>query len=325
MTNDQLEKVVRGYGIYEPKITFLRHNENRTYKVVDSAGKPYLLRIHQPLKDGMVGLQHTYEGLLGELEMLDALAQGSSLIAQSPLRNGDSGLITVIEHEGKLLNCSLMTWVEGRDLHKDDVNDRLIAKLLGTQIAELHTFFRVYRPNRLDKRPSQGISYNDGLLNRIKDGFKLGLFNASDVSTIEQTIQLINSRLQVNGHANDLWGIVHGDIGMGNIIVTPERQLVFIDFGFFGGGYYLLDVAMAASMVPSANREALLEGYFGQSGIDEDVMLLLEGFMLIGIIGYYAFQMGNESVHEWMRVRMPGLCVNHCLPFISGERIFYQL
>ncbi len=57
--------------------------------------------------------------------------------------------------------------------------------------------------------------------------------------------------------------------------------------------------------------------------VNEDKLLLIEGFMLISIIGFYAFMMGNESAHVWMREHMPKFCAKQCLPYLSGERIFY--
>lgn len=317
--------VLEGYGLAQPKLTFLRHSENRTYRVDDIDGSAYLLRVSQPLKASMAGLQHTYGGLRSELKMLDQLAAKSRLKIQKPLRNQDGDWITVFEHEGKRIHCSMLTWLEGRDLQKDDVKDPGLVRKLGTLIGELHAFYREYRLNDEENRPSQGIKYNQSLVTTIKEGYKLGLFTLSDVATIESCIWLINSRLEALGKDTEAWGLIHGDLGMGNIIISPGGELGLIDFGFFGTGYYLLDVAMTASMLPSELRDTLLAGYFGSNAIQPEDMLLLEGFMLIGIIGYYAFQMGNESVYGWMKERMPLLCSNYCLPFLSGDRIFYTI
>ncbi len=110
MQHEQLQDILIQYGIREPEITFIRHNENRTYKVKGHDGSPYLLRIHQPVKDGMAGLQHTYDGLLGELQMLEAMSDRDHLLVQRPLRNRKGDLITIIELEGKRWNrlCAVL-------------------------------------------------------------------------------------------------------------------------------------------------------------------------------------------------------------------------
>ncbi|MBD8499700.1 phosphotransferase enzyme family protein [Paenibacillus arenosi] len=323
MTNDTLHTILNRFDIHQPTITFLRHNENRTYRVDDVHGTSYLLRIHQPVKESMIGMQHTYDGLLAELKMLDALASQNYLIVQAPLRNRDGELITVLEHEGQQLNCSILTWLEGRDLQKEDVSKREIVQELGFQLAELHSFFRQYPHEGMEQRPSQGLTYNIGMIDTIKKGLKLGMFTAADVSIVEKTILLINSRLEGSGLTRESWGLIHGDLGLGNIIITPEGKLSFIDYGFFGPGYYLTDVAMGASMIPAEHRNLFLEAYYGHNNCHEEELLLIEGFMLISIIGFYAFMMGNESVHDWMREHMPQLCAKRCLPYLSGERIFY--
>lgn len=323
MKDEDIYGILNRYDLHQPVLTFLRHNENRTYRVDDAEGNSYLLRIHQPVKDGMAGLQHTYDGLHGELQMLEQLASRSGVTAQQPLRNLDGELITVIEQNGVRLNCSLLTWLEGRDLNKEDLIDREVVRKLGHQLGELHSFFREYPHDGLEKRPSQGIPYNNQMVKIIHKGLERGLFTSADVAIIEQTIRLINSRLEEKGKTAETWGLIHGDLGMGNVIVTAEGEMSFIDFGFFGTGYYLLDAAMGAQMIPADHRDIFLEGYYGHSGMHTDDRALIEGFMLVAIIGYYAFQMENESVHAWMRERMPRLCANYCNPFLAGESIFY--
>ncbi|MDR0269947.1 phosphotransferase [Paenibacillus sp.] len=323
MKNEDIYDVLSSYDLLQPVLTFLRHNENRTYRVDDASGGTYLLRIHQPVKDGMVGLQHTYDGLLGELKMLEHLAAWSGVSAQKPVCNHDGELITVFVDNGVQLNCSLLTWLEGRDLNKEDLSDHEVVRKLGHQLGELHSFFRKYPGNDMEKRPSQGVSHNNQMVKSIHKGLERGLFTSEDVSIIEQTIELINSRLEEKGKTDDTWGLIHGDLGMGNVIMSPEGEMSFIDFGFFGTGYYLLDVAMGTQMIPANHRDIFLESYYGDSGMNTDDRMLIEGFMLVAIIGYYAFQIDNESVHAWMRERMPRLCTNYCIPFLAGESIFY--
>lgn len=324
MTNEQLNNIVMNYGIEQPVITFLRHNENRTYKVVDAKGSSYLLRIHQPLKESMGGLQHTYEGLMEELKMLEVLGSNSMLIVQTPVCSRDGVYITTIEYEGKLIPCSLLTWLEGRDLSKDDAESPEIVKTLGVQLAQLHAFFVQYKSERLDMRQSQGIAYHEQLIQAIARGQKKGLFDPKDVQTVNQTIEAVNTKLE-KLQSSSSWGLIHGDLGLGNILVTSQGELSFIDFGFFGPGYYLSDVAMGASMISPVMRDSFLAGYYGCNNPSVNDIVLIEGLMLISIIGYYAFQMDNESVYSWMRERLPKLCANHCIPFLAGEQIFYTL
>jgi len=231
----------------------------------------------------------------------------TDFIAQHPIRNCLGDIITEIKHSEMNTYCSLLTWVEGRDLQQEDVSDG------------------DYNGVCSDTRHINGIERNHHMLMQIQRGVELGLFLSSDFHIIEESFDLINSRLEVNGNAENPTGIIHGDLNMGNIIVSNNEEICFIDFGLFGFGYYLLDVSMGALMVQSELRRRFLEGYFGDNEIPEDIFVILEGFMLIAIFGYYAFHMENEAVHPWIRERMPLLCAKHCLPFLSGDSIFYKL
>jgi len=324
MQNEKLQEILNKYDITEPEIIFIRHNENRIYKVKGQDRNTYLLRIHQPVQEGMAGQQHTYEGLLGELQMLEHLSGWDHLLVQKPVRNRTGELITIFEHDGKRWNSSVLTWLEGRDLQKEDVSHPVMVERLGARIAELYKFYSQYEQEGLDKRPSQGIAYNLYMIEVIKQGLAKDLFASSDVSIIEETILLVNSRLVDRGK-DETWGLIHGDLSLGNIIITPNGELCFIDFGFFGPGYYYTDVAMGAMMVPSALRDIFLKGYYGNDHTGQEKLVMLEGFMLLAIIGYYVFQMENESVHTWMRERMPKLCADYCMPYLAGERIFYSV
>ena len=133
-------------------------------------GNSYLFRIHDPLIDDMKGLQHTYEGILVELQMLEKLGSWSVSEVQTPVRNKDGALITTTEYEDELLNCSLLTWVDGRDMSEDDTNNQELVKKLGVKIAELHTFFRQYEHSGMELRPSQGRAYNERMIHVIHSG-----------------------------------------------------------------------------------------------------------------------------------------------------------
>ncbi|MEN1985618.1 phosphotransferase [Paenibacillus hubeiensis] len=160
MTHEQLMHLLHAYEMDRPEPTFLRHNENRTYRVQDSDGKRYLLRIHEPFVQEMKGLQHTEAGILAELDMLEQWGQWSRDEVQVPVRNKNGELVTTFETDGQKMNASLLTWMEGRDLSQEDVQDADIAKKLGKHMAELHAFFRQYNPSGMEARPSQGKAYN---------------------------------------------------------------------------------------------------------------------------------------------------------------------
>ncbi|PFR27445.1 aminoglycoside phosphotransferase [Bacillus cereus] len=324
ITNELLVKVLSEYGLVRPEITFLKHNENKTYKVTDLAdGCTYLFRIHQPFTENFSGLQHTKEGLISEIQLLIDIANDTDLVVQTPIKNSLGKFIVEFDYEKTTIMTSLAKWIDGRNLNKEDFSNPKIVKELGTQTAKLHRYLRAYNRALQQVRPNYGEKRIDTMIQQIYRGIEKGLFSRSNFHIVEQTLNLISSRL-VNLQGLDAWGIIHGDLNMSNVLITELGGVAFIDYGLFGYGYYLFDVAMGALNSTATTRNLFFEGYFGKGEVPEDALMIVEGFMLMSVLGYYAFQMENEKVHPWIRERMPLLCTKHCLPFLNGDRILYN-
>ena len=100
MRNEQSQEILNEYDIREAEIAFIRHNENRTYKVKGHDGSTYLA--HSSTGQRRHGRSDTYEGLMGESQMLEHLSTRNHLLVQRPVRNREGELITIIEHEGSV-------------------------------------------------------------------------------------------------------------------------------------------------------------------------------------------------------------------------------
>ncbi|MGM0884598.1 MAG: phosphotransferase enzyme family protein [Bacillota bacterium] len=325
MRDNLLLELLCEYGIEHPQFALLKHNENMTYKVINPVdGNAYLLRIHQPVTANMAGLQHSYDGLRAELQMLKEMAEQTNLIVQTPVLSRTGAMITEIVEGDRNLFCSLLKWIDGRDLKKEELSNEQFARGLGTQTAKLHQFMRGYNSVRPGDRPNYGVERSGLILQQISRGVEKGLFGQTEYRIVEESVQLISARLDTSLNEPDAWGIIHADLNMSNVLVTEQQEFAFIDFGLFGYGFYLLDVAMITLNAPSEYRGYVLEGYFGEGKVPEQVTDMLGGFMLMAVLGYYAFQMENEKIHPWIHERMPLLCENRCRPLLNGESIFYS-
>lgn len=325
MRDNLLLELLCEYGIEQPQVTLLRHNENKTYKIINPVdGNAYLLRIHQPVTANMAGLQHTYEGLRAELQLLTDMAEQTDLIVQTPVLSRSGSMITEIAEGDSRIFCSLLKWIDGRDLKKEDLTNEQFALGIGVQTAKLHRFTSAYNRVHPEDRPNYGVERSELILQQISRGVEKGLFGQAEYRIVEECVQVIKARLAASLNDPDAWGIIHADLNMSNILVTGQQEFAFIDYGLFGYGFYLFDVAMTALNAPSEYRDYVLEGYFGKGKVPEQVADILEGFMLMAVLGYYAFQMENEKIYPWIRERMPLLCENRCRPLLSGKSIFYS-
>lgn len=82
------KKVLLHYSFIEPINEFIRHNENITFRVINKRdNRKYILRIHKPIFDGFLGLQHTRDGLQSEMVFLREIDQKNILKVQRPVVN----------------------------------------------------------------------------------------------------------------------------------------------------------------------------------------------------------------------------------------------
>lgn len=322
-------QIIQNYTIEKPVVSYIRHNENLTYHVVDEASaQKYLLRIHQAAYASMSGIQHTLPALEAEMNLLHELNATTALRVQHPVRNASGEWVTVwTNEEGKEICCTVLEWIEGRDIQQ---GERLTTEQiydLGAQLQMLHQYGREQnQTDRTKVRPAYGnIHENLVMLGQLEEGVRLGIFTTEDFDLLRETFENINEQLETYPHHAGTWGIIHGDITRNNLLIT-EQGISMIDFCLHGYGYYLFDAGGAALMFNREERDIFLSGYTQQIAplTDRDIRLM-EGFMLIFTLGYYAFQMANESRHEWMKDRMPKLCSKYCRPYVQNKSIFYEL
>ncbi len=143
MNQEQLaHKALAAYPTTAPKIIFLRHNENRTFRVLDElTNKVYLLRIHSPLTTIFQGERLRPDGIVFELQWLEALAHETDLILQHPVRTHNGALVqTVVGDDGEDVACSLLSWIEGDPFPKNPSLEQV--ERLGVVIETLHNHAR---------------------------------------------------------------------------------------------------------------------------------------------------------------------------------------
>jgi Ser/Thr protein kinase RdoA (MazF antagonist) len=362
-------EIVSNYTIEKPSVSFIRHNENLTYQVVDdSTGQKYLLRIHKAAFVSMTGIQHTRPALEAEMSLLHELRATSPLRVQKPIRNKADEWVTVwLDETGEEICCTVLEWIEGRDIKQGERLTTAQIHDLGVQLQTLHQYGR--RPTgapepqvgslksesgqqtndreqqadqaiisemytdsdnptlkQTEVRPAYGsIKENLVMLEQLEEGVRRGIFTPADFDLIRETFENINDQLETYPHNAETWGVIHGDITHGNLLVT-DQGISMIDFCLYGYGYYLFDAGGAALIFNREERDVLLSGYSEKTGpLTKRDIRLMEGFMLIFTFGYFAFQMENESRYEWMKERMPLICSKFCKPYVQNESIFYEL
>ncbi len=108
-------RALKHYGLRNPQVRFIRHNENETYHVADDADE-YLLRVHSPAEGFDLRLLYgdtILEERLGrELLALRTLS-AKGFRAQTPILTNQGAAYTLLEDCSPV---SLLTWVAGKPL-----------------------------------------------------------------------------------------------------------------------------------------------------------------------------------------------------------------
>lgn len=318
------KEVLLQYPIINPIVELIRHNENITYKVTEKrAENTYLLRMHKPITKNMQGVHNTHEAIQSELEYLLAWSSHSELPVQIPVPNLNGELVTTVFIEHEEVHCSVLKWIFGETMSKQDLNSEGTVSSLGRHIAYLHQFSQSFQHGSSFVRPEYGMEWTNTMLTKLRSGEEMGLITTKDFHILENTFSLINDRIKVWSKTIETWGLIHADINYSNLILT-SKGISFIDFGLSGFGHYAMDVAMGALMTEVELRDALLSGYTNTISRRIDIEQL-EVLMFLVICAYYAFLVSKKDKHLWIREHMPGLIENYCKPFLNGQSVFYNI
>lgn len=112
----------------------------------------------------------------------------------------------------------------------------------------------------------------------------VGLSQA-DVGILEKVLEMIQRRLQSLGRAANVFGLVHADLRLANLLVDGPT-LRIIDFDDCGFSWYLYDFATAVSFIEHepmlpALLGAWLRGYRRQTPLDVDLAAEIPVFVVL--------------------------------------------
>jgi Ser/Thr protein kinase RdoA (MazF antagonist) len=267
-------------------------SENVTFRVVDSKGVVYSLRLHRPGYNTLCEL---------ESERLWSAALGKAgLFLQQALPTQEGGQFVQLDIPGNAESryAGMTTWLAGNVL-SDYLEDRAtpgeriqVFQEIGRLAARIHNQSTGWKAPDGFQRP---ILDTDGLLGEMP---RWGRFWEHVELTRDEQSLLLEARARLRSVIRDYaeepesFGLIHADLHPENIIVTGD-SLGLIDFDDCAYGWYLYDLASALIEYCEAEdyaalKHALLEGYRGERPLasrDESMLslfLLIRGMALIG-------------------------------------------
>ncbi len=286
----QLARVaLEAYGIGEARLEFMRQAGNTLFRVHAPGLCPlstpglfepdkYLLRVHEP------GYQAT-KALELELAWLAAMRREADLPVQEPVPALDGRLLVQAATPGVpgARYCSLLHWIKGRSVQHAAQPYHYRAQ--GRLMARLHNFAQWTPPSGLAKRRFDwdGLFQND-VGSGMPNGEAWALLPPHHREAFAVVAQRVRQVMDAWGQGPEVYGLIHGDLGLDANLLFWHGQPRAIDFDDSAFGYWVFDLAVALEHCwesPSfpRYREALLEGYAELRPLPEEQLAQLELFM----------------------------------------------
>lgn len=313
-----VKAALQAYPIVSPTITFLRHNENITFRVVDrQTNETYLLRIHAPLTEAFQGERQQPEMIASELCWLEALSNETELTLQRPVRTKNSELVALVEGNQEAIPCSLLHWLEGEPF--PDIPSTVQATRLGTIVATLHAHARAWIIPETFTRPAYDLAFHEQQINKLASGVSMGVIREEDYATIQGTLACV---LAVLGQAQELLLLIHADLHCGNLLASG-KAVYPIDFSLSGFGLPLFDLGTCLTCLPSDLRPACLEAYQQRETLPSAFPLLIDACFLLSRMGAYVYMLPNSAEHAWLKERIPRFVAQECRLFLAEKPLLF--
>lgn len=293
--NRQIEQLaIRALGRYglppAATVTLINISENITYRVDDPAsGGRWALRVH---RDGY----HSRRAIASELAWVRSLKQSGTITTPAPVPGLDGDFIQTLALDGALpRNVVLFGWEEGAEPAANDVAG---FEKLGETAARMHAHVKNWsRPPWFERHvwdfeTSIGNAPHWG---RWRDG--MGMTPEIE-AVLAETVSVIEQRLRGIGKGDAVFGLVHGDMRLANLLMDGGKVKV-IDFDDCGFSWYLYDCATTVSFFEHETEvpdliKAWVRGYrrIGALSAEEEAeiatFVMLRRILLVAWIGSHS-------------------------------------
>lgn len=273
------------------RVTPLNLSENVTF-LVDAEGDKSILRLHRPG-------YHTPAAIESELAWMTALGRDTCLAVPCPRpgRNSEVVQSAQVPNTGETRDMVLFEFIDGAaPSETDDLipQFRTLGELAATTHAHVETWQRPPGFERLSW-DLDAIFGPTPIWGRWQDAPGV---TPERHRILAHTEERIRERLSQYGRAHDRFNLIHADMRLANLLVSPNVTRL-IDFDDCGFGWFLYDFAAAVSFIEDdprlpALKEAWLAGYTPIRDLSDvdlaeiDTFIMLRRMALLAWIGSHS-------------------------------------
>ena len=258
------QMAVKRFAVKKPKLYFINHAENTTFRV-EAGGKKYLLRIH---RDGY----HSKAAMGEELAWLHRVENTTNLAVPKPILSKNGIYLEQVPFNGIDRYCDLLHWVDGKFIFKKAMPRHF--EKLGELIALLQKSARPLRVKHRRYWDSQGLV---GMKPKFGPIHSLLGATKKEQAIINENRELVFSKLRrFEQKFPERQGLIHADLHFGNFLVRKDG-LGAIDFDDCGFGFYAYDLAIPLVHIYNPEKperfkpyvEAIKAGYLKKAKWDK--------------------------------------------------------
>ncbi len=263
----------------ESDLKLLSLSENATYLVkAPNQTKPLILRVHR------TGY-HSRDAIRSELAWMKALQDENVLETPQAIAglNGDMIQMVYTPEMDETRFVALFHLIPGVAPDESELIESF--KRLGIVTAKMHNHAQHWqRPDFFERL----VWDFDGCLGKTQlwGDWRLGpSLDADGKAVLEQTQDLIESRLQKFGMSPERFGLIHADLRIANLLESDGNTRV-IDFDDAGLGWFLYDIASAVSFIETREDlpeliESWLAGYKTERELSDEEIAEIPTFIML--------------------------------------------
>ncbi|OPJ58058.1 phosphotransferase enzyme family protein [Clostridium oryzae] len=316
--DDLLKEALGNYNIENPKIEFIRHNENKTFRLKNPRSmQEYVLRIHKTSRDFSKDIfgesEQRLDFLNGEMEVLDFIRRDTDLLIQMPIKNRDGKFVTILK-DGTFV--TVLTWIDGNTIEETKQTEDIAYKV-GQMVGKLHNLPKY----KIESSNIKRYYYDKKLLLnsivKIRSILDARIISTEQYIAIEKAISEVIIRISELDAKEKHMSLVHSDLAKSNLIVSGS-QIVPIDFSLSGYSYYYMDLGSLFSHFTEANeRKDIMAGYRSMNSKTIDLRYI-EAFIVFQIILFIVTHTKGAAKMEWFGEAINRWSREFFVPFSEG-------
>ncbi|WDV46537.1 phosphotransferase [Clostridiaceae bacterium M8S5] len=321
--DSQLKEALKYYEIDKTEETFIRHNENKTFKIKESlSGNKYVVRIHKPC-DGFstdfFGKNLDMSKLLkGEMSLISYINKNTAIAMQRPLPNKDGEFVSILSDGTPV---TILSWIEGDTLDNIELNKDVLTSI-GKMTGQLHQATKAFASENQICRYSYDEKLLDRIHTKIESGAKKDLIHKQNFKIIVKAIDEIKYRIDKLNKIKGTRGIVHTDLSKTNMILS-HGEIVPIDFSLSGNSHYYMDLgSLFGHFTDIEQRKSIINGYISITKEDIETEYI-EPFYVFQSLSFIASHLEGVAREEWFKGILDKWCEENYRPLSRREKFLF--